>query len=96
MNCGPAIEPKKTIDLDIPTSAAERVAKQDASMKRAPLELTQLEVAMILSSMAFVEAGEWPWAPDMDGTSAAQAARQRAAFDRAREKLFEYKPRRQR
>lgn len=51
------------------------------------VELTKLERDMIICAMEFVEAGEWPWSSDMDGTSARREALDRAAFDRAKKKL---------
>lgn len=48
---------------------------------------TKLETEMILDAMEFVEAGEWPWSVDIDGTTPAREARERAAWKRAKEKL---------
>jgi hypothetical protein len=49
--------------------------------------LASLEVEMVLRAMAFIEAGEWPWQSDMDGTPPATEARERAAWKRAKAKL---------
>lgn len=47
------------------------------------VNLTELERKMVVDSMRFVEAGEWPWELD----DAARQSREIAAFERALEKL---------
>lgn len=51
------------------------------------IKFTELETKMILRAMGFVEAGEWPWQHDMDGTPPATEAREREAWKRVKEKL---------
>ena len=52
-------------------------------MSRA-VKLAPLELEMVLRAMEFIEAGEWPWA---EGCTEQTAARERAAWMRAKSKL---------
>jgi hypothetical protein len=51
--------------------------------------LTKLEKELAVRAMEFVKAGEWPWAPDMDGTSEKTMEREMKALDSAIRKLSE-------
>lgn len=51
------------------------------------MRLSAIELEMVLRSMHFVSAGEWPWTANQDGTPDKVEKRERAAFDRAYAKL---------
>jgi hypothetical protein len=52
-------------------------------------KLTKLEKEIAVRAMEFVRAGEWPWAPNEDGTPKKEVSRDQAAMDRAIQKLSE-------